>query len=160
VNTRGKEFRPAAAEAALAQALHALAAPMAATGAEVTHDPLPTVRADESQLVQLFQNLLGNALKFRTDAPPRVQVAADERDGQWVFSVRDNGIGIAPEYTDRIFRLFQRLHSREQYPGTGMGLAVCKRIVERHGGRIWVESQPGHGSTFYFSLPQHEGATT
>jgi PAS domain S-box-containing protein len=159
VNMRGKELRPTSAEAALAQAVRSLETSITAAGAEVTHDPLPTVQADEGQIVQLFQCLLSNALKFRSEEPPRVHVAAEERDGRWVFSVRDNGIGIAPEYSERIFRLFQRLHSREQYPGTGMGLAVCKRIVERHGGRIWVESQPGKGSTFRFSLPKSEGVT-
>ena len=121
--------------------------------AAVTHDPLPTLRVDATQLMQVFQNLIGNALKFRGDAAPQVHVGAQPQEGRWVFSVRDNGIGIEPQYYEKIFHLFQRLHTRKQYSGTGIGLAICKRIVERHGGTIWVESQPGDGSTFYFSIP-------
>jgi chemotaxis family two-component system sensor kinase Cph1 len=120
----------------------------------VTHDSLPTVMADDLQLGQLFQNLIGNAIKFHGEEPPRVHVSARPGGNGWIFSVRDNGIGIAPEYAERIFIIFQRFHSREEYPGTGIGLAVCKKIVERHGGRIWVESELGKGATFYFTLPR------
>jgi len=114
---------------------------------------LPTVRADLLQLTQLFQNLLGNALKFRSEAPPKIHLDV-RRDGEyWQFSVRDNGIGINPEFQDQIFDVFRRLHTHQQYEGTGIGLAICKKIVDRHGGRIWVESQPGQGATFCFTLP-------
>ena len=121
--------------------------------AVVTCDRLPTVWGDAGQLGQLLQNLIGNAIKFRGSEPPRVHVSARREDGEWLVSVRDNGIGIAPEFTSRIFVIFQRLHSRNEYPGTGIGLAICRKIVERHGGRIWVESEPGHGATFHFTLP-------
>jgi light-regulated signal transduction histidine kinase (bacteriophytochrome) len=123
------------------------------SGAEVTAGPLPTVIGDEIQLVQVFQNLISNAIKFRSERPIRVQVGAERAEGEWQFWVRDNGIGIEPEYAERLFLLFQRLHRGKEYPGTGIGLAICKKIVERHGGRIWVESEPGKGSTFYFALP-------
>ncbi|MCW3987362.1 MAG: ATP-binding protein, partial [Candidatus Bathyarchaeota archaeon] len=118
----------------------------------VTHDPLPTVFADESQLVQLLQNLIDNGVKFRSEKPPHIHVSAMKKGSEWVFSVRDNGMGIDPQYHERIFEVFQRLHTGEEYSGTGIGLAICKKVVERHGGRMWVESQPGEGSTFYFTL--------
>ena len=154
VGTRGDPFESINCETILQQVLRNLKVTIEESGAVVTHDTLPTVMADSSQLGQLFQNLIGNAIKFQGNEPPRIHVSADRNGNGWTFSVRDNGIGIAPEYTDRIFIIFQRLHGREQYPGTGIGLAICKKIVERHGGRIWVESTPEKGATFYFTLPE------
>jgi signal transduction histidine kinase len=121
--------------------------------AVVTHDPLPRVMADRGQLGQLFQNLIGNAIKFHGKGPPQVHVTAERKSDEWAFSVRDNGVGLDPQYAERIFVIFQRLHDREEYPGTGIGLAICKKVVERHGGRIWVVSQIGQGATFHFTLP-------
>jgi len=153
VGLRGKPFEPIDSEAAFDQAATNLRVAFEEGEAEITHGPLPPLIADDSQIVELFQNLLGNAIKFHGKEPPRIHVSAKKRRNEWVFSVRDNGIGIAPEYFDRIFVIFQRLHGGEEYSGTGVGLAICRRIVERHGGRIWVESKPGKGSTFYFTLP-------
>ncbi|OLP15561.1 hypothetical protein BST81_25685 [Leptolyngbya sp. 'hensonii'] len=121
--------------------------------ATITYDPLPTVLADVTQLTQLVQNLIGNAIKYRGEDPPVIHITATQQATEWVFSIQDNGIGIDPQYTDRIFILFQRLHTRRKYSGTGIGLAICKKIVELHQGRIWVESQVGQGSTFYVALP-------
>jgi signal transduction histidine kinase len=123
------------------------------TGAAITCGPMPTVLADPTQLTQLFQNLINNAIKFRGQEPPSIQVSAERNGTEWIFAVRDNGIGIDPQYFERIFIIFQRLHTRAQYPGTGIGLAVCKKIVQRHGGRIWVESESQKGSTFHFTIP-------
>lgn len=130
-----------------------MGAAMQAGGGCVTFDPLPTIRAQEAGMLQLFQNLIGNALKFRGQEPPRVHVGARAGDREWIFSVRDNGIGIEAQYFDRIFAIFQRLHTREEYSGTGIGLNICKKIVENLGGRIWVESKVGKGTTFYFTIP-------
>jgi light-regulated signal transduction histidine kinase (bacteriophytochrome) len=154
VGTKGKEFKPVPVENALKRAVTNLRAAIEESGAEVTHDALPTVNADEVQLGQLFQNLMGNALKFKGPEEPHVHVGAVETPGEWKFSVKDNGIGIEPQYFERIFMLFQRLHTKGDYPGTGIGLAICKKVVERHGGRIWVESEPGKGSSFNFTLPK------
>jgi signal transduction histidine kinase len=156
VGTHGAVPAPTDSGAALASALANLEARIRESGARVTHGPMPVVRADSAQLVQLFQNLVGNALKFRGAAPPEVHVAAERTPQGWEFAVRDNGIGIAPEYHERIFRMFQRLHGRRAYEGAGIGLAICQRIVERHGGRIWVESAEGAGATFKFTLPEAE----
>lgn len=153
VNTQGQVFEPTSVEALVGYALDNLRSAVEESRAVVTHDPLPTVMADERQLLQLFQNLLSNALKFRGEQPPRVHVSAARRGSEWLFSVRDNGIGIDPQYAERIFVVFQRLHNIAEYPGTGIGLAICKKIVERHGGRIWMESELGQGAAFYFTLP-------
>jgi signal transduction histidine kinase len=157
VGTHGKEFRPTECEAVLKKALANLTAAIEASGAAVTHDPLPTVDADAVQLAQLLQNLIGNALKFKGAETPRIHVGVTQQADGWEFAVRDNGIGIDPQYFDRIFMVFQRLHGKGEYPGTGIGLAICKKVVDRHGGRIRVESQPGHGATFYFTLPLKGG---
>jgi hypothetical protein len=153
VVTLGDAFLPADLEDALEQALRNLEAGINSTQPTITHDPLPTLSVDAGQIRQVFQNLIGNALKFHGEQPPKIHIGAQRQEGRWVFSVRDNGIGIDAQYFERIFQVFQRLHTRNKYPGTGIGLAVCKKIVERHGGQIWVESQPGQGSTFYFSIP-------
>jgi signal transduction histidine kinase len=139
---------------ALSQAIERLRAAIDAAGAVVVRDRLPTVTADPGQLVLLFQNLLGNAVKFRGADPPRIGISAHRTPREWVISVRDNGIGIDPRFAPRVFTMFQRWHGREEHDGSGIGLALCKRIVERHGGRIWMESKPGAGSTFHFTLPE------
>ncbi len=153
VGTRGRAFQAADSKAVLAKAVANLWGAVESSGARITHDALPAVVADPSQLVQLFQNLIGNAIKFRGQHAPAVHVSAEQTDEGWKFSVKDEGIGIDPQYFERIFLMFQRLHSKAEYPGTGIGLAICKKIVDRHGGRIWVESQPGKGSAFFFTLP-------
>lgn len=158
VESKGKPFAPVDASLALRQALENLHTAIEENAAKIQWDELPAVAADNPQLVQLFQNLVGNAIKFRGGAPPSIHVGAEPRNGEWVFSVKDNGIGIDPKYFDRIFIIFQQLYGHEKYPGTGMGLTICKRIVERHGGRIWVESEPGKGSTFFFTMPAAAGA--
>ena len=156
VGTRGQPFAEVAGDKALEQALTNLQVAIKKGKATVTHDRLPKVLGDETQLVQLFQNLVGNAIKFHGKEKPQVHISARARGKEWVFAVRDNGIGIDPQYAERIFIIFQRLHGRAKYEGTGIGLAICKKIVQRHGGRIWVESQPGKGSTFFFTLPKQE----
>ena len=157
VGTRGKEFQPVECERALQKALANLRAAIETSGATVTHDPLPAADGDEVQLTQLLQNLIGNALKFKGAEAPRIHVGVAEHADGWEFAVTDNGIGIDPEYFERIFMVFQRLHGKGEYPGTGIGLAICKKVVDRHGGRIRVESRPGHGATFYFTLPTKGG---
>jgi PAS domain S-box-containing protein len=156
VGTRGEPFIPTSMNSVLSKAIANLEVAIEESHAVVTHDQLPTVLGDESQLIQLFQNLLGNAIKFRGDDAPVIHVGVEETKDGWVFSVRDNGIGIDMKNAERIFTVFQRLHARDEYPGTGIGLAVVKKIVERHGGRIWVESALAQGSTFYFTLRKRE----
>jgi PAS domain S-box-containing protein len=153
VGTKGQPMLPTSSESALQQALANLHVAVAGSGAQVTHDSLPTVLADESQLVQLFQNLVGNAIKYSGPETPLIHVSASASgEHTWRFSVRDNGLGIESRYFERIFNMFERLHQRDEFAGTGIGLAICKKIVERHGGRISVESEPGTGSTFHFGL--------
>ena len=156
VGTRAKPAVDVDCNRAADEALRNLQASINQSSAEITRDALPTVRADRTQLIQVFQHLVGNAVKFHADAPPRVHISAAAEREHWRFTVRDNGIGIDPKYAERIFVLFQRLHTRREYPGTGIGLTLCKRIVERHGGRIWFESELGRGTTFHFTLPMKE----
>jgi len=153
VGTRGREFESVDVEAVYKRVLGNLQLAIEEQHAEVSHDPLPMVQGDGLQLVQLFQNLIANAIKFHGDAQPKVHVSVESGNDEATFCVHDEGIGIEPQYVERIFQVFQRLHGKGRYPGTGIGLAICKKIVERHGGRIWVESQPGQGSKFYFTLP-------
>lgn len=153
VGSRAMELKEIAAGEAVKRAVQDLRQKIDDCGARVTWDELPSVRADETELVRLFQNLIDNGIKYRGHAPPHVHVSAVVDDGVCTFSVRDNGLGIDPRFADRIFLIFQRLHSSQEYPGTGIGLALAKRIVERHGGKIWVESQRGRGSTFLFTMP-------
>jgi len=158
VTTKGQSFRLIDAKAPCDNALENLQTSIKDSNAVVNVGPLPAVLADPRQLMQLFQNLIGNAVKYRNDRTPEIHVAAKPNGDQWVFSVQDNGIGIAPQHSERIFQMFQRLHTTNEYQGTGIGLAICRKIVERHGGKIWVEAQPGKGSTFVFTIPRAEGA--
>jgi signal transduction histidine kinase/HAMP domain-containing protein len=153
VQTGREEMKPTDANLALGKARANLALPIEESGAVVTSDALPSVTADETNLTQLFQNLISNSIKFRGTAPPGIHVSADLEGGEWVFSVKDNGIGFDPRHSERIFEIFQRLNPRGAYQGTGIGLAIGRKIVEQHGGRIWAESEPGKGATFYFTIP-------
>jgi len=157
VGTGGKTFEKTDCAHVCSQAIVNLQGAIEESGAVVTQNNLPTVKADETQLIQLFQNLIDNAIKFRGKESPHVHVAAKKKGEEWLFFVQDNGIGIDPQYAERIFVIFQRLHNRRKYSGTGIGLAICMRIAERHGGRIWVESKPGKGSTFFFAIPLKGG---
>lgn len=152
VGAKPKVLEPVDCQLVLDQVIADLVVSIEENGATITHGGLPTVVGDPSQLRQLFQNLIGNAIKFRSVQAPQIHVSAERNENEWTFSVRDNGIGIDPQYKDRILVIFQRLHPRGDYPGTGIGLAVCKRIVERHGGRMWVESEVGKGAAFYFTV--------
>jgi light-regulated signal transduction histidine kinase (bacteriophytochrome) len=151
----GRQMKPKLVDcnAVAKQAVAAIKGTIEETHAAVLIDLLPVVRGDASQLGLVFQNLLANALKFRGKDAPRIHISATKGSREWIFSVRDNGIGMEPQYLQRIFEIYQRLHTQDEYPGTGIGLAICKRVLEGHGGRIWAESVPEKGSTFYFSLP-------
>jgi signal transduction histidine kinase len=157
LSTRALPPEPVNSETVLEEAIQDFGVSIQESNAEVTHGPLPTVVADRAQLAQVFRNLLGNALKFHSDASPKVHVSVQREADQWRFSVGDNGIGMDPQHAERVFRMFQRLHTREEYPGTGIGLAVCRKIVERHGGRIWLESERGAGTRMFFTLPVEGG---
>jgi signal transduction histidine kinase len=155
VTTRGEEFQAIDSGAALGMAMSSLGETIQQSGALVTNDDdFPQVMADQTQLARVFQNLISNAIKFRGQKQPRIHVSVQEQDLHWLFSVEDNGIGIDPRYSGKVFVIFQRLHTREEYPGTGIGLALCERIIKRHGGKIWFDSKPGEGSTFYFTFPK------
>jgi PAS domain S-box-containing protein len=153
-----RELAEADCSAVVSKVIRDLELTIRESGAEIVCGTLPVIRADRSQLGRLFQNLISNAIKYRASAPPRIRIQAVRQGNIWLFSVADNGIGIAQEFFERIFVIFQRLHTRTEYSGTGIGLAVCQKIVERHGGTIWVESTPGTGSTFFFTLPVHSPA--
>ena len=154
IGTKAEDFVPVALETSLHEALQNLKKAATEANAVITHDPLPEIVADRAQMVQLLQNLVGNAIKFRKPGcAPQIHVGALPSGGDWVFSVRDDGIGMESQYFERIFVIFQRLHGRDEYPGTGIGLSICKKIVERHGGRIWVTSEPGKGTNISFTLP-------
>ena len=152
VTTGGKKFEMVNMENILTESLSNLKLSVEENNATITHESLPYVRADQSQVVQLFQNLIGNAIKFRREEPPEIHISAQNSGDKWIFQVSDNGIGIDPQYVNHIFKVFQRLHGRENYPGTGIGLSICKKIVERHGGEMWVNSKLGKGSQFFFTI--------
>jgi PAS domain S-box-containing protein len=159
LGTRGRPFESCDCQSVLGKVIANFRRVIDENQALITNDDLPVIMADETQMIQLFQNLIGNAIKFRRKDSPRVHISARKKADEWIFSVRDNGIGIDPQYKERIFIIFQRLHDKEKYTGTGIGLAICKRVVERHGGRIWMESELDKGSTFYFTIPERGLAT-
>jgi light-regulated signal transduction histidine kinase (bacteriophytochrome) len=153
VTTKAGEPAPTDSELMLNLVLSGLELYIKENKARVSHSPLPKVMVDNTQLAQVFQNLISNGIKFHGEEAPKIHISAKKKASEWLFSVKDKGIGIDPQYSEKIFEVFKRLHKKEEYPGTGIGLAICKKIVERHGGRIWVESELGKGSTFYFTLP-------
>ncbi len=152
VTTRGQEFKQVEMETILDESLFNLKLRIEENNAKITHEPLPTINADQIQIVQLLQNLIGNAIKFSGEKDPKIHISAGNNGDEWIFQVEDNGIGIDTQYYIRIFEVFQRLHERDTYPGTGIGLSICQKIVERHGGKIWVNSKPGEGSKFFFTI--------
>jgi light-regulated signal transduction histidine kinase (bacteriophytochrome) len=154
VDTQVQNFTPVDVEDVLDEVRQLLTVGIKESGATITNDPLPQIKANEAMIVQLLQNLVSNAMKYQKDNKPEIHISATRKDKDWLFSVKDNGIGIEAKDLERIFVIFQRLHARNEYPGTGIGLAVCKKVVEHHGGRIWVESTFGQGTTFYFTIPQ------
>jgi light-regulated signal transduction histidine kinase (bacteriophytochrome) len=158
VGTQDESFETTDLNEVVKDAIANLSAAISESGATLSKDEFPTVPADRSQLLQVFQNLIGNAIKFRGDAPPEIRIAAQHIGHEWQFGISDNGIGINPQQADRVFMIFQRLHTQSEYPGTGLGLAICKKIIERHGGRVWIESEPGNGSTFHFTIPDRAPA--
>jgi light-regulated signal transduction histidine kinase (bacteriophytochrome) len=158
VGAREKEFAPADCEMILNTTLAGLGPAIQANGAIVTHDPLSTVMGDAGEIGQLLQNLIANGIKYCDNRVPEIHVSCQRQGRDWLFSVKDNGIGIDPQYAEKIFVIFQRLHTKQEYPGTGIGLALCKKVIQHHGGRIWVESQIQEGATFYFTLPAMEEA--
>jgi light-regulated signal transduction histidine kinase (bacteriophytochrome) len=157
LDTQGKPFVPVDMNEILTKTLTLLEVPIKENSAEITIDKLPTVLADETQMIQVMQNLIGNAIRYRGNEKPRIHIASSENTKEYMFSVQDNGIGLNMVYADKIFQMFQRLHPRGQYEGSGVGLAIVKKIVERHGGRLWVESEEGKGSTFFFTIPKVRG---
>ena len=154
IDSQAKEFQEVSMEEVLGKTLDNLAVIIREKKAVISHEPLPTIKGDDLQMIQVMQNLIANAIKFRGEDPPRIHISCDDEGDQWRIAVQDNGIGIDKQYQDKIFVLFQRLHTKEEYEGTGIGLAICKKIVERHGGRIWFDSRPGSGTTFYFTMPK------
>jgi light-regulated signal transduction histidine kinase (bacteriophytochrome) len=159
IGTSSRNFSPVALEEALKRVTDNLHIVIEANNAVITHEPLPSVLGDDTQMMQLLQNLISNAIKFRGKEPPRIHIGVGQLDDRWLIFVRDNGIGIDPKFTEKVFVIFQRLHTANQYPGTGIGLAIARKIVERHGGRIWVDSESGKGATFYFTLQPLPPAT-
>ncbi|HET7896466.1 MAG TPA: ATP-binding protein, partial [Flavisolibacter sp.] len=155
LDAAAEKFTPVDGNHLLQEVLHLFAASIAETGAVVRYEALPVVWGNKTQLLQLFQNLVGNALKYRSEKQPLITVHCREEDRRWLFAVSDNGIGIDPKYFQKIFVIFQRLHNKSEYSGSGIGLAICKKIVENHGGKIWVEANPAGGSTFYFTLTKN-----
>jgi light-regulated signal transduction histidine kinase (bacteriophytochrome) len=152
IGAKGKKFKPTNCSGVVEKAVGNLQAAIEESNAVVTYDELPTVMVDTPQMISLFQNLIDNAINFRGEEAPRIHISAQRKGDEWVFSIQDNGIGIDPKDSEQIFGMFQRLHGSTEYPGTGIGLAICKKIVGQHGGRIWVESEPRKGSTFFFTL--------